>query len=353
MPQRDLKRPKSRQRARMSTTRSAMQNGITAASLLYAAGLVVLTILNIVGPDHTWIGSLNLYMPQWIWLLPGFPLLAITFVFARHRLWIPLVCLLWAAGPIMGFCWRLPAGERHEPGVHLRIMTYNVKDGNRDADAIISDVQKFHPDVVQMQDSGSVLKGSIRSALADWSYSPSGQYHIFTRQPIIVKSESCNISFPHSSPHHCVRTTLKIGGKQVILYNVHLLSPRYGLVNVRHLHVSPIRQNTADRLYEAGRLAESLREERDPFLLTGDLNAPVQSEVCRQLFDVGLRDAFSEAGQGYGYTYGQYTRLRFPYVRIDHIMFTAPWQVQACWTGNNSGSDHSPVIADLFLPANR
>jgi endonuclease/exonuclease/phosphatase (EEP) superfamily protein YafD len=137
----------------------------------------------------------------------------------------------------------------------------------------------------------------------------------------------------------------------VTLYNVHLLSPRIGIVSVRHLHVSPIKQNTADRLYEVKRLTDSLRQEEGPLILTGDLNAPVQSLVCRQLFDLGLRDAFSEAGQGYGYTYGQYTRLGYPYVRIDHIMVNAPWQVQACWIGNSTGSDHIPVIADLFLPA--
>src|SRR3712207_7027652 len=45
------------------------------------------------------------------------------------------------------------------------------------------------------------------------------------------------------------------------------------------------------------------RRENGPTLLAGDLNATPPSLVLRQLLNLGLRDAFSEAGNGYGYTY--------------------------------------------------
>ena len=96
-------------------------------------------------------------------------------------------------------------------------------------------------------------------------------------------------------------------------------------------------------------LAGVLRQETGPTILTGDLNAPVQSLVCRRLFSAGLRDAFSEAGIGYGYTYGRYTKIGRPYVRIDYILVSRHWQIQRCWGGNSKGSNHCPVIADLVL----
>ncbi len=107
--------------------------------------------------------------------------------------------------------------------------------------------------------------------------------------------------------------------------------------------------NAEQRLFEAGRLADYVAVEPGPTLVTGDLNAPVQSLVCRRLFGAGLRDAFTQAGFGYGYTYGGYTRVRRPYVRIDHILASRQWQVRHCWVGNAAGSDHCPVIADLTL----
>ena len=100
------------------------------------------------------------------------------------------------------------------------------------------------------------------------------------------------------------------------------------------------------RLQEADELAGWLRQEHEPTLQTGHLNAPLQSLFCR-LCGVGLRDAFAEAGRGYGYTYGGYT----PYVRIDHILVSRQWQVENCSAGSAAGSDHCPVIADLTLPA--
>src|SRR5207244_3429844 len=81
--------------------------------------------------------------------------------------------------------------------------------------------------------------------------------------------------------------------------------------------------------------------------LPADLTAPVPSLSCRRLFQAGLSDAFSAAGRGYGYTYGHNLPLGYSYVRLDHIMATSPWQVEDCWAGDERGSDHRPVIADL------
>jgi endonuclease/exonuclease/phosphatase (EEP) superfamily protein YafD len=64
---------------------------------------------------------------------------------------------------------------------------------------------------------------------------------------------------------------------------------------------------------------------------------------------LGLRDAFSTAGLGYGYTYGHGLRLGHSFVRIDHILVSRHWDVVRSWTGGAAGSDHRPVIADLVL----
>ena len=317
---------------------------------LYAAVLLLLTVLNVVGPERWWLGSLNEYLPQCLWAAPGLALLTLTLWTARRWAWVPLLSLLWVLGPLMGWCWHAP--NYHSPwqaGVPLRVMTYNVKWGSRDAGAIVADVQAYRPDVIQLQDSAWVLSGPIGKALAGWNVRTSGQYIVASRLPF-SELESCDLSFPGYT-HHCVRYTINIGGRPVTLYDAHLLSPRNGLSAVRHRQFSGITANVEARQQQAAKLASYLGREQGPLLLTGDLNAPVQSQVLRGLCRTGLRDAFSAAGRGYGYSYGAYTRVGRPYVRIDHILASPQWRIENCWVGNQGGSDHCPVIADLFLPA--
>jgi len=326
-------------------------------NLSYGLVLLILSLSNAAGPERWWLGSLNLYLPQWIWAIPAGLILLLTLFWARKWVWFPLLALLWVLGPIMGFCWHggLPTSPNalnsDVAGTRLRIMTYNVKWESRDGAAIVRDIRAFHPDLIQLQDSSGVMDRQIGNALAGWNVRVDGQYIVASRAPL-PKLESRDISFA-GSQHHCVRTLLRVGSATVAVYNVHLLSPRGGLESVRHRHVPGLVENTEDRMQEAIRLAGYVREETGPTVLTGDLNAPVQSLVCRRLFDAGLRDAFSEAGSGYGYSYGGYTRVGHPYVRIDHIFASRDWEIRHCWTGNAVGSEHCPVIADLVLPSAR
>src|SRR5262249_38736841 len=156
----------------------------------------------------------------------------------------------------------------------------------------------------------------------------SGQYIVASRLPL-SKLQSKDLSYP-GGHHDCVRATLTVQGVPITLYDVHLLSPREGLVAVKYRQIDGMEGHVSDRLARSDRLAGYLRQEHGPLIVTGDLNTPVQALTCRKLFDVGLRDAFSAAGSGYGYTYGQYTRIHRPFVRIDHILTNAPWQVRDC-----------------------
>jgi vancomycin resistance protein VanJ len=334
----------------LSPTKKRLPEVMLLLNGVYLLLLFVLTISNTIGPERWWPGSLNLYLPQWIWVVPAIFLVPLTAFRARRLVWLPLFALLWGLGPVMGFnSWGLfkPAAAIGA-GTPIRVMTYNVKWGSRDAQAIADDIQKYHPDLIQMQDSAGALNTAIGPALAGWNIRVSGQYIVASQHPL-PELESRDISFSDRI-HHCVRYTLQIGSKIVTVYNVHLLSPRDGLVAVRHRKIDGLAGNVAARLEESARLAGYIQAESGPVLLTGDLNAPVQSLVCRSLFDAGLRDAFSDAGVGYGYTYGRYTGIRQPYVRIDHVLVSHQWQVTHCVVGNTRGSDHCPVIADLVLP---
>src|SRR5207253_8667276 len=113
------------------------------------------------------------------------------------------------------------------------------------------------------------------------------------------------------------------GGTSFALLDVHLDSPRNGLVAARREGIDGIEvwaSNAAGRLAQARALAEVLGGGPRPLVLAGDLNAPDSSAVIRSLFAIGLRDAFASAGRGWGYTYGHTLRPAFSFLRIDHVL---------------------------------
>ncbi len=325
---------------------------------LYILFLLLLTGVNIAGPDQWTLGSFNLYVPQWLYALPAAALLPFYLIWARRRAWLPLLCALWVLGPIMGFCWRWfsPSPDPAQ-GTRLRVMTYNVKNGRYDMAAIAADIQKFHPDILVCQESNGTFRVAAQNLLVGWNIQIMDQFLVASRRFPLSAPEGKAISFPGWSTL-VMRCQTEVGGRAVTLYSAHLKSPRGGLVamlkHLRHPHQNSddmVVWNTDLRLGQAHILAGFLREETTPTLLVGDLNAPVQSLACREFFNEGFRDAFSEAGRGYGFSYGQRVRhMPFAYVRIDHIMLSKEWQALDCKVGNNAGSEHRPVIADLYLP---
>jgi endonuclease/exonuclease/phosphatase (EEP) superfamily protein YafD len=84
-------------------------------------------------------------------------------------------------------------------------------------------------------------------------------------------------------------------------------------------------------------------------IVAGDLNADDRSPVVRRLLATGLRDAFSSAAIGYGYTLGHALRPGFSFLRIDHVLVSRDIGVRDCEPGGRDGSEHRPVLADLWV----
>ncbi|MBI5016010.1 MAG: endonuclease/exonuclease/phosphatase family protein [Deltaproteobacteria bacterium] len=315
------------------------------------------------GADRWWLGALNLYLPQWLWALPGLVLTVWTFVTARRWLWVPLVCLLWVAGPIMGFQVPFPwRGWSAADEPTLRVMTWNVKYGRRDIFALIGDIVTTKPDLLLMQDAQGTMRGPLGDLLRDWNVRSHGQYVTASRLPL-SEGQVRWISFA-GEKHTSLRCELQLGPQSVAVYNVHFQTPRRGLNALRRARRRPwalpsgveaLQGNVAARLEQAEIIAGEVRRETIPVIVAGDLNSPDASAVCRELRGAGLRDAFEEAGFGYGYTYGHFLLERrlpefcLPWLRIDHIMINSRFEARRCWTGTAEASDHRPVIADLGL----
>ncbi len=334
--------------------RTPLQALVDIALAIYALALAVLWLTNIVGPERWWLGVVNLYAPQWVYLVPAVPLALLVLAAHRRRWYVPLLLALFVAGPLMGLRFRWFSPQPAPGQRHLRVMTWNVKWSQAKVDGVVSEIELHHPDLVVMQDALTAGESLGKALGDDWQVEELGQYVIASRHPI-TKPEPRWISYPEHN-HRAARVEMDLDGRTVVVYSVHFKSPRYSLLRVRSMETDTadaVEDSADTRLDQARLLADNLRGEKAPVILGGDLNAPTQSVVCRTLFGAGVHDAFDEGGRGYGYSYGHNMRrlrqLRHSFIRIDHILPSAQWRVVDCWVGTPDVSDHRPVIADLVL----
>jgi endonuclease/exonuclease/phosphatase (EEP) superfamily protein YafD len=308
-------------------------------------------------PLGSWWLELLQYAPYPAFLLPA--LLAVVLSWRLNRVWrlIAIGALGLVTTIIMGFVF----GHADAGSGGLRMMTYNVKSYRavRQAgiyEALEREVAQHHPDLLVMQDADELI-AARRSAPAIAQSIFAGR-HVFSRDQYIVVSRyplrDCragDLSF-RGQPHSYVRCLVAVDGKEIELFTAHLLSPRRGLNATRREGAEGIddwQQNFEDRLSQSRTLAADVAKHERPLIVAGDLNAPETSPVIRTLLDRGLRDAFSSAGRGYGYTHGHSTMLSISFLRIDHILVSPEIGVVDAFAGGKEGSEHRPVIADLLL----
>ncbi len=332
---------------------------------VYGLLLAGLTILNWLGADRWWLGAFNLYLPQALWLIPIVPLALLSLRYAPRWLWALGVLLVWVLGPIMGFRWPLNTQPiSGSPGTLIRVMTCNVKQGQRDIHALMQDIGLYRPDVVLLQEADQVLKGPLSASFTGWNVRSFNQYVIASRLPLGPGRE---VWIPYNGGKWpCLRTQVQVGNSVITLYSAHFMTPREGLNAFRAARKQPrllpeaiqrLQENVEVRLLQAQSLSDFVRQEPGAVIVAGDLNSPDASLACRMLRTAGLHDAFTEGGRGYGYTYGHFLlSARMPWLdlswmRIDHIMLSRHLQAQRCWTGTGKASDHRPVIVDVIVGA--
>ncbi|GFO60997.1 hypothetical protein GMST_33220 [Geomonas silvestris] len=335
---------------------------LIALSSLYLAFLTLITLLNWTGADRYWFGALNLYLPQAMWALPGLALAVLAWRGERFWALVPLCCVVWVLGPLMGVRWSGPPAQAAAQGASLRLMTWNIKYGSYPLEPLFEELDRSRPDVVLFQDAVGALGGTLAGYLRDWQVYSHGQFVIASRYPL---SDLEVRELPRAGEgQEYLRCRLHLGEHAVALYNVHFKTPRRSLNEFRTARKRPwylpkaieaLSHNAETRQLQAAAVARALKEESGPVLVAGDFNAPVATRVVGMLREQGLKDAFDERGRGYGFSYGQLLFkhrlpwLRLSFMRIDHVMSSREFGTQRCWTGTGRASDHRPVLADLVL----
>jgi len=331
------------------------------------SALVLLTAAQQVANVGPWWLELSRYVPYPAYLLPV--LLALLLSFRLGRAWVvaSAATLALVLTVTMGLVWPRPDGGDGGGGggTAVRLMTYNVKaylaarhDGG--FDRLAREVALHDPDILLMQDAHEAHPGSGHSVFESGRVFGYPHVHAVDQYVVASRFPLRDCALRHTGWRgeelayvHCV---VDAKGIELDLVTVHFESPRSGLNAARREGLEGAadwQRNFQERLDQsralAGALAHDLAGDHRRLVLAGDLNAPESSSVIRTLLALGLRDAFSTAGRGYGYSYGQALKVGFSFLRIDHILVSPEIGVAGCFVGNGEASEHRPVIADLLL----
>jgi vancomycin resistance protein VanJ len=344
----------------LSLAVSRLLRGITATLIV---ALVLLMLAQHAGSVGPWWLELSRYLPFTALLAPAGAALALSYWLGWRWRLASAATLALVATLGMGLAW----GRADDGELPLRFMTYNIKahlaserpDGYAE---LAAEIARHDPDLLVAQDNRGA--GRVRAS-EGWpgglGYGlphvfTSGQFMIASRHPLRDCTERVVVE-PGRERRYAL-CTVDAHGVALRVATAHFESPRGGLVAARREGLDGAdtwARNYEQRLDEARLLARELRGSPRPLIVAGDLNAPESSAVVRALLDIGLRDAFSSAGRGYGYTYGQAMRSRmslglaFSFLRIDHILVGPEIGVVDARVGNGSASEHRPVVADLLL----
>lgn len=336
---------------------------VRGVAALLLAGLVLLTLAQRAGSFGPWWLELSRYLPYPALLGPA--LLALLLSCALGWRWViaSLVTLGLVVTLAMGLAW----GRPDAGGTPLRFMTYNVKAykaalRSGGFEELAREVALHHPDILVSQDNHGIshAQGAVAWSAAQTFGMPYAfaidQYVVASRYPL----RGCGLGRVdyRGQPHAYVRCVVDVNGLALDVVTAHFESPRSGLNAARREGLEGAgdwRQNFEERLGQAQALARDLRHRpagARPLIVAGDLNAPESSPVIRALLGLGLRDAFSSAGRGYGFSYGHALRPGFfSFLRIDHVLVSAEIGVVDAFAGGAQASDHRPVIADLLVHA--
>ena len=246
------------------------------------------------------------------------------------------------------------------------VMSYNVRlfnvfkwlDRDDVTEHILAFINDKNPDIVCIQEFSN--SANIDLKLYRHRYIFMGGNKIKTGQAIFSKFpiiDQGNIAFPNSN-NNVVFADIKKGKDIIRVYNMHLQSIKISPdVNEINENIDAINQGKSQKLFnrisiafkQQQNQAEMIKEHKKdcpyPIIICGDLNNSAFSYVYRNIKGK-LKDAFEEAGKGFGPTY----KFRYYPARIDYIFADDNMTVKKFESFPEfENSDHYPIMAKLSM----
>ena len=262
--------------------------------------------------------------------------------------------------------YKFSAKEYPETENDFTVMSYNVRLFNvfkwLDRDDVPANILAFindkNPDILCIQEFSNSANIDLkvyrhRYIFMEGNKIKTGQA-IFSKFPIIDQG---NIVFPNSN-NNVVFADIKKGKDIIRVYNMHLQSIKISPdVNEINENIDAIDQGKSQKLFnriskafkKQQQQAEMIKEHKKncsyPIIICGDLNNSAFSYVYRNIKGK-LKDAFEEAGKGFGPTY----KFRYYPARIDYVLADDKMTVKKFESFPEfENSDHYPIMVKLSM----
>lgn len=178
----------------------------------------------------------------------------------------------------------------------------------------------------------------------------------FSKYPVVGKGK---VDFGYRGNNVCIYTDLQVGKDTIRIYNMHLQSIAFGTDDYRYMDDLEKNKETEDiehsknivkrlkrafikRAKQADLIQESISKSPYPVIVCGDFNDTPASYTYATISE-NLKDAFVEAGNGFGKTYSG----KFPSFRIDYILHSNQFKAYEFRTIHEELSDHYPIVTYL------
>jgi hypothetical protein len=318
--------------------------GMRFASALFCAGLALCYWRR---PDSC--ALITLY-PAWGWFPLGIALLLLSWqrsgrraVMAVAVLWFVFL-LLFAEEPrsllrAMGDSsteWR----AARQRGDAVRVVSLNCAGGS---EAAAEEAMRQKADVILLQESPPAE--TLRQ-LADDAMGADAAVVCGFECVIVVDGQAEEIPLPTEVSRFAVRARVITSmGVEADVISLRLLPP---VLSFNVFSPTCWQSQRVNRTARREQIALTAAEVGDstaelPLILGGDFNAPGGDGALRAL-PARLRDAFREAGAGWGNT----ATNDFPLLRFDQVWVSKHWRVTRVTARKTQHSDHRMVVCDLI-----
>jgi endonuclease/exonuclease/phosphatase (EEP) superfamily protein YafD len=322
----------------VSRSARLVRRAVLAAGWLLAAAMSAAALIRTFRSDTQPVLIGTQAVAGWL-LLPSYPLAVAAFWRKRRVLGVVAVTLslLQAGWAVQTVSWghvrAVPPGS-----VPIRIVTSNVLFDNPGISELSTDLAATGADAVVLQEItpehfSALVHSALGKVYPHHLADPLAGFHgtaIFSKLPLTGRAIDV-------AGYPMLRADLVTASGTVRLIDVHTVAPLTGEMAVRW----------RDQL---AKLADMHPAAGEYLVLAGDFNATMDHAPMQRLEESGFRDAFHDAGSGWGLTWPQWSGPVPPVMRLDHVFVSADIVVTAAGPEANQGSDHRRLRVDLALP---
>ena len=352
--------------------KNLLHKGLVVFSLIFSGALLISYSAAFINPQ-------TLGFPAFFGL--AFPyLLFVNLLFVLYwmfrRKWsflLPLIVILIGYNSIGDF-FQLSRGDKSisadlQP---LNVLSYNVRSFDRykwtkdpnTPNNIIKLINSQEPDVVCLQEYRSTPTGflSLQSLMKELGM-PYVHYSnrkngvaIFSKYKMIKKA---SLSFGNENLCKAIFADIRVEGKTIRIYNLHLESNRFIGKNYKFMKKGEYQGNEEElddikdislrlsqafsrRAAQALQIKEHVKQSPHETLVCGDFNDTPNSYTYHQL-SKDMKDAFVEQGVGISTTYSG----DFPSFRIDYLLYSQGITCTKYDRIRKRYSDHYPICASF------